>query len=374
MSFMSCSVTGTKRREFVFDGPQGSGQEYQELRSERFERKGFSSKNRKVSEDLIITHYRDNGDLIGEEYALPEISDHSCGPVFEQAALENDADLLIWASSIVSESPTARLLYIHAKKAGWRLRAEDLSGAGCDIDPSSRLIILDHYGFTASALGRSSHLSNLFLVNFIKALRQVWHEMQNYDHLDIYRPDALMMLDRARAADCETTAILAGWELRGAGYVDIWRTILGSDEGDMAMIFTRAIEKDPAGFYDGSVLTRTFCQWYNDAGRVTATDHACLERLDHLLREFGKKFGEAGLKANAIEAMSELPGGKAYLAGMGENLCSDPYFTAIDDPINEAHLFQVAYDSRVVLAGGVPFRDSKLARMIFPGELVKIKE
>lgn len=371
---MSCSVTGKTRKEFVFDGPQVSVQECQELRSERFERKGFSNRNRKVSEDLIIAHYRDSTNSVGEEYPLPNLSGLSPANAAEPSAFENDGDLLLWASTVVSESPTARLLYTHAKKAGWHVRSEDLSGVGCDIDPSSCLMVLDHYGFTASALGRSSHLRNLFLISFIKALRQVWHETQNYNHLEVYRPDALVMLERATSADCETIAILAGWELRGAGYVDVWRTILGSDEGDMAMIFTRAIEKDPAGFYDGSVLTRTFCQWYGDASRLTANDHICLERLDDLAADPGQKFGESSLKAGDMEALSALPDGKSYLAGMGKNLCTDPYFMSIDDPINEAHLFQIIYDSRVVLAGGVPFRDSKLARMIFPGELVKIEE
>ncbi len=344
------------------------------MRSERFERKGFLGRNRKASEDLIIAHYRDSDNLVGQEYTLPAFFDLPSIRANESFSFEDDGDLLLWVSALVSESPTARLLYAHARQAGWRFRTEDLSGMGSDLDPENRIIILDHYGFTASALGRSSHMSNLFLINFIKMLRQVWHETQNYDHLDVYRPDALLMLERARAADCETIAVLAGWELRGAGHVDIWRTILGGDEGDMAMVFTRAIEKDPAGFYDGSVLTRTFCQWYDDIARVTANDHACLESLDHMLSEFGQKFGESSLKPNAVEEISTLPGGKSYLAGMGRNLCSDPYFTSIDDPINEAHLFQLVYDTRVVLAGGVPFRDSRLAHMIFPAELVKIEE
>ena len=53
----------------------------------------------------------------------------------------------------------------------------------------------------------------------------------------------------------------------------------------MAMIFTRAIERDPTGFYDGSVLTRTFCQWYGDEARVASCDHDILEQMDILMED-----------------------------------------------------------------------------------------
>jgi hypothetical protein len=59
---------------------------------------------------------------------------------------------------------------------------------------------------------------------------------------------------------------------------------------------------------------------------------------------------------------------------MGPNICADPYFVSLDDPINESHLFQIVYDSKVVMIEGVPFRDRKLARLIFPGIPVKVSE
>ncbi len=379
MSYMSGSGTGRARKEYVLaDGAYDPlSEESEELRSERFERKGPSKKGRKIPEDVVITHYRTAFDPSHSLYPISLSTIH-----FDNIrsfhnleaypyAFDDDLDVLQWTCGMAGEAPTARMLLKEAQSEGWDIRLEDLGQAGYMIDDTAHTVLIDHFGFTAGALGRSAYFRNALLVNFIKALRQLWHERAGHAFERSHRPDAALMLERARAADCETVALLVGWELRGAGHTDVWRSILGSEEGDMAMIFTRAIEKDPAGFYDGSVLTRVFCQWYGDEGRIASCDHATLERMDIMLEEAqgAPAFGEELLRAADIEKISALPGGKAYLNGMGRNICTDPYFAALNDPINESHLFQIVYDSKVVMAGGVPFRDRKLARLIFPGEL-----
>lgn len=288
-------------------------------------------------------------------------------------AFESDDDILYWVCGMAGESPVARMLLKTAQDDGATIVLADLGGDGYIIDSETQDITLDHFGFTAGALGRSAHFRNALFLNFIRALRDRFHACQRYDFESTTRPDAVLMLERARAADIETVAILAGWELRAAGHTDIWRSILGSDEGDMAMIFTRAIEKDPAGFYDGSVLTRTFCQWYGDDARVAQVDAETLEAMDDHLQH-GGRFGADSLKGDAIERMSKLPGMQPYLNGMGANIATDPYFVATHDAINEAHLFQIVYDSKVTMVEGVPFRDSRLARKIFPSGLVAVKD
>ena len=379
---MSSSGTGRARKEYVLAGADSGTafEEYQELRSDRFERKGPSRKNRRIPEDVVITHYRGKDDLSENLYP---ISLSSIG--FEHIrtfqnleaypyAFDSDLDVLQWICGMAGESPAARMLLKEAQLEKWDIRLDDLSAGGYGVDDSTHTILIDHFGFTASALGRSAFYRNALFVNFVKALRQLWHDRNDHSFENTHRPDVTLMLERARAADCETMAILVGWELRGAGHSDVWRSILGSEEGDMAMIFTRAIEKDPTGFYDGSVLTRTFCQWYGDEGRIASCDHATLERMDIMLDEAqgAEVFGSEPLRAADIEKLSRLPGGKAYLnGGMGRNICTDPYFMALNDPINESHLFQIVYDSKVVLVSGVPFRDKRLARLIFPGELVE---
>ena len=380
---MSGSGKAKAPKHYVLAGSADPvAEEYEELRSERFERKGRLSRPRNIPEDVVISRGRGNEEAASAVYPVMLGSIHSDDiRSFQNLeaypyAFESDLDVIRWACAMAGESPTARLLLKEAQLDGWSIRLSDLAQDGYAIDEENRSLQLDHYGFTAHALGRSAYFRNTLFLSFIRALRQIWHEREGHVFESTHRPEAALMLERARAADCETIAILCGWELRGAGYSDLWRSILGSEEGDMAMIFTRAIERDPTGFYDGSVLTRTFCQWYGDEGRITATDHATLERMDAMLAvaEGAEVFGTEPMRATDIEKLSRLPAGRIYLRGMGKNICTDPYFAGINDPINESHLFQIVYDSKVTVVEGVPFRDRKLARLIFPSGLVGASE
>lgn len=342
------------------------------MRSVRFERKGQFRKNRQMRETIIARQF---GPVLLGSIDSENIRSYHNLEAYPHG-FENDSDVLNWMCAMAEESPTARILLKDAQKEGWSIRLDDLSAQGYAIDEDAHCLVMDHFGYVAPALGKSPYFRNFMFVHFVKALRQIWHDAQNHSFETSHRPDSALMLERARAADCETIAILVGWELRASGHSDIWRFILGSEEGDMAMIFTRAIEKDPAGFYDGSVLTRTFCQWYGEDSRVATCDHATLERMDQFLeKEKGTSvLGKRAMEERDIESLSVLPGGVAYLQGMGGNICADPYFSKIKEEINAAHLSQIIYDSKVMMVEGVPFRDRRLARLIFPEGLVNAGE
>ena len=375
MSFTSASGTRNARKEFILSGTScPGGLEYEALRPTRFEKK--TARSGKVGRDLIICHDREP-DTLTAPSALKSIHfDHV--RTFQNLEayphiFEEDEDVLYWLCGMAAESPAARLLLKNAQDDDAHIMMGDLGGAGFAVDSETLDITIDHFGFTASALGKSSHYRNAVFINFIRALRARWHAGRNYDFENTMRPDAVLMLERVRVADIETIAILIGWELRAAGHTDIWRSILGSNEGDMAMIFTRAIEKEPAGLYDGSVLTRTLCQWYGDETRVAEADADTLEAMDEYMEQ-GGKFGTQAVHAQTAEMISQLPDMRPYLHGMGGNITSDPYFLAVHDTINDAHLFQVVYDSKVTMVEGVPFRDSGLAKRIFPAGLVTVQE
>jgi hypothetical protein len=344
-------------REYCFEAPHPDGEGNADVKFKS------SRKNQKVFQrDKYIPAGNAASPFAVERIMLGSVSGRK-GNSFVPSFYE-DKDVLEWLFSVAEESPSARLLLKSAQEQGWNISLEDMGEGALRIDLQARGISLNHYGFKPHALGQSLHFRNAVLYSFLKALRHVWHQTRA-GLLHEKRPEAVLMLGRAKAADSETIAILCGWELRAAGHHDLWRHILGSDEGDMAMIFTRALEKNPAGFYDGSVLAQTFCQWYGDDTRLAAADHETLEWMDGRLKAslFGKPFGAEGLKGRDIEG---LCGQASYLKGMGETVVSDPYFAALKDPVNEAHLFQIICESQIFLVEGVPFRDRKLARMIFP--------
>lgn len=282
---------------------------------------------------------------------------------------ETDYDVLGWACAMMTESPLGVALLTRAKHDGWKIKLSDLSTGGFLLEVPQKIIVLDHFSLKPSALGRSAFFRNALLVSMIKALRDAWHET-GWDGVEShYKPEAILMLERARAADGDAAAVLAAWELRGAGYSEIWRHLIGSEDGDMALTFMRSIERDPASLYNGLAMSRTFAQWFTDDLRVATCDHETLEHLDALLtQDMETEFclGDHPLDTARLETLSKLPDGTFYLTGQGAGMVKNPDFIGVNDTLNEAHLFHLIYDLQVVMVGGVPFRDARLARKIFP--------
>ncbi len=279
-----------------------------------------------------------------------------------------DEDVLSWCVAMLEESPVAAALIDDAASAGWAFSLDDLNNGGFYLDVENRLCRLDHHSMSQMAFARSAHFRNAVLLSFVRALRDIWHETRIGSFEDKFRPGDTLILERLRAADGDTVAVFAGWELRCAGHADIWRYVIGSDDGDLAMVFSRYLDSEPSALFDGSVLIHAFRQWFADEQRVNICDHDTLENLDGILQESGRRdpFGKGSLTGKIAESLSRLPGGKAYLQGFGDSLICDPFYAGFRDPVNKTHLSHLMYDLEVVMAGNVPFRDEKLARLIFP--------
>ena len=283
-------------------------------------------------------------------------------------AFEEERDVLCWATALLSESPVALSLLHEAEKTGWKLALNDLGTGGFHLDATEQIIELDNFGLDAKALGQSLFFRTSLICILAKALREIWHENRWGAFETDYKAEAVLLLERARAADADSVSILVGWELRSAGYNDIWRHILGSDDGDMAQVLINILERYPTALYNGMALAHVFRQWYADVSRVDALDHTTLEQLDFGLRDVSIKLGEKDITAKDFERLSTLPDTSIYLNELGATVARDPFFCGLNDPINQAHLFQIVYDSKVTYVDGIPFRDSKLARKFFSAD------
>lgn len=266
-------------------------------------------------------------------------------------------------------SPAARLLVKEAAKDGWMVSISDREGYDFHLDVGERQIILDDNGLSALALGRSEYFRNVLTISLIRALRDVWQEKRHGGFDDRYGPEDILMLERVRAADCDVMTVLVAWEMRSEGRGDLWRHMIGSEEGDLAMAFSGYLERDPSSAYSGNALKAAFNQWYRSEERIQACDHETLEYMDSLVRENnmgGMAFGDEKLTPVGVEVLSCLPNKTAYLQGEGREILRDPFYVGLNDHINQTHLTQILYDMRAVCVQDVPFRDSFLAEKIFP--------
>lgn len=348
------------------------------MRADRLERKTHFKKLSVLPGDDVATFdLTVEAPLCGESTALLSLvnSARHEGKCPEAVAMlpnhfTTPHEIMQWAVSALMHSPAACRMLDRAAQAGWHVGLANLGNAGFYMDSHERTLLLDHFGLAPMALGRSAYFRNALLTTLARALRDIMHE-ENYGALEMtFGPEDLLMIERVRAADCDTVTIMVGWELRGAGFGDVWRHLLGAPEGDMALIFTRALERDPTAMFDGTALAYAFRQWYADDARVDGCDHQVLETLDELLLggegPHAQPFGETRLTAAMIEEMGSLPDGTPYLAGMGGTILKDPFYAGLNDPINQTHLFHLMYDLEVTMVNNVPFRDARLAALIFP--------
>ena len=194
------------------------------------------------------------------------------------------------------------------------------------------------------------------------------------------------MAYRLRSADLDIVTIAVAWELRaqgsGDGYGQVWRHLIGSENGDLALAFSQTLERgkllsndDELQGYTKAVnasMTAAFYQWFREEDRVNKADHKGLRVIDSILMEEDvrnlspSEKGQRMLTGGQVELLSCLPNKSAYLLGFGAEILSDPHFSGLHDPVNQAHLMHIAYDMKVVYRGEVAFKSSDLAARIFP--------
>ena len=290
--------------------------------------------------------------------------------VNDDAEIEDYRDILSWCASVMACSPSARLLLKEATEKDWKITVEDLNGSDYCVDVEAKLLILDNNALLPCALGRSDYFRNIMLVTMVKALRDIWQEKRHGGFDTLYSPDHILLMERIRAADLDVMAILVAWELRSEEFTDIWRHMLGSDIGDMAMAYSGYIERDPSAQFNGQGLASTYKQWFRCSKRIDSCDHDALEYMDDVLAGYDavNPFGSKKPSKMNVEILSCLPDKTAYLQGLGAEILSDPVYAAVDNAINQTHLFHIMYDLQAVVVEDVPFRDADLARKIFPAE------
>lgn len=304
-----------------------------------------------------------------EQWPLKEISEQ------KQSINQNKGyfDTILWCFETLEHSPAGRLLWKEAAEEGWSVGFNTLPDKDFTLDVQNRQLILDNHDLPPDSLRKSEYFSHATLINFVRALRDIWQEKRHSGFDEQYGPEAVLMLERVRAADCHAVAALVGWELRGAGMPEIWRHMIGAQDSDIALAFSNYMEHNPARSFSNKALSAAFHQWYGCEDRVNACDHDTLEYLDSVLQEspVQSPFGSQRLIAAGIEVLSCMPDKAAYLKGEGEFILRDPVYAGLDDEYNQAHFMQIMHDIEVVMVANVPFRDAVLARMIFPEEFAQ---
>lgn len=279
-----------------------------------------------------------------------------------------DEDLLVWSLSLLCESPLGRAFAHDARFEDWAIELDDCDDGQFIADAQMRILILPRCALSLPALARSPYMRSMFLAEFCRGLRGIWHSGSG-----VPLPGSLTVFDqirwtRAVEADYDLLMLAVAWELREAGHPELWRYLIGSDLGDLAVAWVAMLERNPQGLSQPALLKRMFFEWLGDETNRNEADHIMLTRLDQALHNlgYGKGYGERELTAEDFQALTTLPEGISYLAGGARALLDDPTQITMTDPINAAHLQQIESDLAQMRMTRASFRDRELALKFFP--------
>jgi hypothetical protein len=255
-----------------------------------------------------------------------------------------------------------------AAQAGWAVALTQLANEGYSLDTDNNIIYLDDNGFDYAVLGRSTYLRHMVVMSLVRALRDQWHDTFD-DEVPAYTPETILMRERLITAEIETFAVQCAWELRSAGYSPVWRYMIGSQDGDLALSLARVLENNPSGFMDGRALVHVIRQWFKTSSRIAAADHRALDYMDDVLRRREDRcqspFGERVLTSQDVIARTSLPESGSYLGEAAHFVLADARHYGLQNPINKAHFDHIKHDTQASFIADVPFRDPELGRRIF---------
>lgn len=263
-------------------------------------------------------------------------------------------DRALPCASYLKESPLFQQLLRDVDMDSWSFEASTDGNNSYDIDLDEGVVMLP-------VRAKQTSSQHVVLLNTVRALRDVWYEDHHFDLCETLRPDEILKWERIRSADIETFTIAVAWELRIAGNQDVWRALMGTDSGDMAMIFQAIMETQNGTDARSIAMLHAFRQWSMGENRINDTDSITLSSIDEFIldREEQVPFGEGRLSPKDLEARL------SYLKGT-QNMLASPEFCALPSDINETHLFHIMNDIETVQVQGIRFRDKDLAVKLFP--------
>ncbi len=327
-------------------------------------------------DDFSIDLYEEGEAVALEDllHLVQEASEYS-KPDLGPAHFETDEDALVWGLSVLCETKLGRDLAYDARFEDWSIEVDDIEQASHIIDPQLRILILPRFSVSPATLARSQNDRALFLMELARGLRGIWHDMTGVRNDQNLTADDQILWERLRAADHDLCALRMAWDLRQQGMGGLWRQIIASQLGDLAVtageLWATEDENDqreeapPLYGFSHLVLG-----WLRDSVLVNSRDSQTLDAMDlRLQRNIREVCGPEQISASELMTLSTLPSEGAYLAPIARTVMYAAEFREIPDTVNEAYLRQILEDCELTRTSPLVFSDSELEKKFFPDRI-----
>lgn len=285
------------------------------------------------------------------------------------ANFSSDGEALVWSLSVICETKLGRDMAFDARFEDWSIEVDDIEDGHHIINPQLRILILPRFAPSALALARSQNDRTKFLLEMARGLRSIWHDMTGVRENAELTVDDQILWERLRRMDQDLCALKMAWDLREQGMGGIWRHIIASSLGDVAILASE-IWEDFGGTSDVPELdtfARLAPEWLSDATLLGEVDSYTCDILDaRMQKSLREVCGVQQLTPKDLYTLSVLPGDSSYLAPVARTILYAPEFRSVPDPVNEAHIRQILEECEVLRSSPLVFSDSELEKKIFP--------
>jgi hypothetical protein len=249
---------------------------------------------------------------------------------------------------------------------GWVVAYDDLNTVGYDIDVNEKTLTLNHFGMGFDSVMSSHYFRPQMQLSIIEATRMIRHIEWLDGALGDYHPESIIQIGRICVADALAHQILSTSTNDDNGDAP-WKHLLCGDISDIAMAFENGLESYLTRNMDYNIalkksMAMAFNTWFSNQDRLKACDHDTLDLIDEMSDNQDFNDGQK-LQTNDIVCLTSMRGTQSTY--IDKTLCDDvihnPYYKAIDDPINQSHFMQIIHDMHATRVGALVFQDSDLA-------------
>lgn len=250
----------------------------------------------------------------------------------------------------------------------WTIDFDDLNNSPYHLDIDETRITLHNFGLKTDHLLASPYFRPQVVLALVEAMRMARHMEWLDGSWGDYNPETLLMIGRLCEADVQTHKILVAWnaKIEDDNHV-LWKHILCGDQSSMAVAFITAMETLMSKGMDEDIALKksmavAFNSWFGDVDIVRACDHDTLNMLDDMVMS-NHQFGTKKLQRNLLTCLTIMGNeNTTYLDRfLQDDILKNPYYSALNDEINQSHLMQIMMDMNTISVGGIKFHDPALA-------------
>ena len=258
--------------------------------------------------------------------------------------------------------------FMHDIDADWTIAFDDLNDIPFDLNADEKIVTLHNFGLKTPNLLASPYFKPQVMLALIDALRMVRHVEWLDGTLHRYHPETILLIGRICVADTQSQKIATAWDVKMSGDDTLWKHVLCGDVSDMTIAFVNGLENFLAGGMDENMAMKksmaiAFNKWFSCPVRTKDCDHDTLNLIDDLIAD-NVILGVKKLEKNAVTCLTLMAGKTdGYIDRHLQNdILKNPYYTSMNDEINQAHLMQTIKDMNTTTVAGLVFQDKALAQ------------